>query len=80
MDDQQTRGRPVLKRIEQDDLELDPGAPINEMAQAGDLWVFCGEYDGPSEQRSVDAAVQQHGPGIYKVFPSGSWPGGYLRD
>lgn len=70
-DDQQTRGRPVLRRVETNE-------DIGE-AEDGNLWVFCGEYNA-SEQKAADAAKAKYGPGIYKVFPSGSWPGGYLRD
>lgn len=72
-DTQPTRGRPVLKRIDIDT------AWHEDLIHQGKLWIFCGEYDA-SEQKAADAAKAEHGPGIYKVFPSGSWPGGYLRD
>lgn len=80
-DDQQTRGRPVLKRLEVSDLKTPEDQFLTVLARDGLLWTFCGEFDG-SEQKAVDAAHAQCGTGgdIYKVFPSGSWPGGYLRD
>lgn len=63
--------------------EFDPpvrGRPVLKKLDEGhERWQFCGEFEG-SEQRAVDAAAAKHGAGIFKVFPSGSWPGGYLRD
>lgn len=83
MDDQQTRGRPVLKRL--DTLhevklyaKLDTGEDDRAL-DAGRIWFFCGEYGG-KEQQAADTAAEEWGVGVFKVFPSGSWPGGYLRD
>lgn len=75
----QARGRPVLKRIDLpftvSDLPLELQVPLEN----GRLWMFCGEYDG-NTTAALDDAEAHHGAGIYKVFPSGSWAGGYLRD
>lgn len=66
----QARGRPVLRRVTAEEVPgIDPDG----------LWAFCGEYDG-TERAAIDAAAAHHGDGVYKVFPSGSWAGGYLRD
>lgn len=73
-DTQPNRGRPVLKRI-----DLDRERVEYFDLNASYLWLFCGEYPG-RDGEAVDAACVERGPGIYKVFPSGSWPGGYLRD
>ena len=66
-DTQPNRGRPVLMRVDDDD------------ESRFEIWGFCGEFEG-SKETCADLARNKYGPGIYKVFPSGSWPGGYLRD
>lgn len=73
-----SRGRPVLKRL--DPSGLPTGEVLEELAKAGLVWMFCGEYDVSTAERAADAAHDNGSSAVYKVFPSGSWPGGYLRD
>lgn len=76
--------RPVLKRV--DPLKVgtdDQLAAVAELAAAGRLWVFCGEYDARGGETgaaaAADAAQAEHGPGIYQAFDAGSWGRGYWR-
>lgn len=78
-DTQPNRGRPVLKRVELVDEHEDDYKYLRGLMEKGELWMFCGEFQG-RENDAADAAHDRKGHGIYKVFPSGSWPGGYLRD
>lgn len=76
--------RPVLKRAEAPvgptDTKYDA---LLQMAVAGKLWIFCGEYDARGGETgaalAADAAHRENGPGVYTVFDAGSWGRGYWR-
>lgn len=78
-DTQPNRGRPVLRRLDNTEGGNIHYEEWDILASRGELWMFCGEYEG-SKEACADHAKDQHGEGVFKVFPSGSWPGGYLRD
>jgi hypothetical protein len=69
-----SRGRPVIKRIDEPSLER-----VRQLIETGKLWMFCGEYDEQFEIKAIDAAERQHGGGIYQSFDRGSWGRGHWR-
>lgn len=72
--------RPVLRQY--DGVMFDAEVALN-LANAGKLWEFVGEFDAKGGETggavAADLAQREIGRGVFQVFDAGSWGRGYWR-